>query len=124
MPPNIGSTSTPLGTVLASESQWEPCITPSPGASFAPARSIATVTASSPALLVSVVERFKCITSTLSQMAAPELPAEDGVVTVCTRHHRMLHGFLNRQKQWKKCPHQHRTREARRQCEMRLNQAA
>lgn len=71
MPPNIGSTSTLLGTVLASESQWELCITPSHGASFAPARSIATVTASSPALLVSVVERSKCITLTLSQMAAP-----------------------------------------------------
>lgn len=54
----------------------------------------------------------------------PEIPDEGGVVTVCKRHHRMLHGFLNRQRQWKTCPHHHRSREARRQCEERLNQAA
>ena len=51
-------------------------------------------------------------------------PTEDGVAVLCARHHRMLHGFLNRQRDWKTCPHTHRSREAREQCERRLNSAA
>jgi len=54
----------------------------------------------------------------------PEIPHEEDVVLVCGRHHRMLHGFLNRQQSWRSCPHKHTSREARRLCEQRLNAAA
>lgn len=54
----------------------------------------------------------------------PEIPGDDGVRVLCKRHHSMLHGFLRRQASWKRCPHQHRSLEARRLCEERLNRAA
>lgn len=54
----------------------------------------------------------------------PAFPDDGGVITLCAAHHRMIDAFLKRRKQWKTCPHHHRTREARRQCEERLNRAA
>lgn len=54
----------------------------------------------------------------------PELPDEDGLITLCAVHHPMVHGFLNRQRCRKTCAHRHRTAEARRICEERLNRAA
>jgi hypothetical protein len=50
---------------------------------------------------------------------------EDGrTVLVCARHHPMLEALARRvygAKRWRRCPHQHRTVEARRECEERLN---
>jgi hypothetical protein len=71
MQPNIGSASTPPGTLLSSENTCRRCIPQSPGASFALARSNATVTASSPGSPESVAERCKCITWNLCRKAAP-----------------------------------------------------
>lgn len=48
-------------------------------------------------------------------------PDVEGLAVLCKRHHRMLHGLRRRQSDWKTCPHQHRTREARDLCERRLN---
>lgn len=45
-------------------------------------------------------------------------------VEVCRRHHPMLEALARRvygEPEWKTCPHQHRTREAREACERRLN---
>lgn len=53
-----------------------------------------------------------------------ELPGEEGVVVLCAAHHRMVDSFLKRRRRWKTCPHKHRTLEARRQCEKRLNAEA
>lgn len=51
------------------------------------------------------------------------LPSLDGVVTVCESHHPMLEALARRARRWRRCPHRHRTREGRLQCERRLNRA-
>lgn len=55
-------------------------------------------------------------------------PRENGVIVLCAAHHAWLHAWRRRkeerEKRWKRCPHQHRTRESREQCERRLNAAA
>jgi len=48
-------------------------------------------------------------------------------VLVCERHHPSLEALARRvwkQQEWKRCPHVHRTREARESCERRLNAQA
>lgn len=45
-------------------------------------------------------------------------------VQVCAKHHPMLEALARRAwgvREWKRCPHHHRTREAREACEKRLN---
>lgn len=45
-------------------------------------------------------------------------------VLVCLRHHPSLEALARRvwgEREWKTCPHPHRTREAREACERRLN---
>lgn len=54
----------------------------------------------------------------------PEYPDLDGLVVLCHRHHRMVHGLLNRQRRAYRCPHKHTTLEGRRQCERRHQQLA
>lgn len=54
----------------------------------------------------------------------PAFPDEGGVITLCAAHHRMIDSFLKRREGWRRCPHHHRSREAREQCEARLNRAA
>ncbi len=55
----------------------------------------------------------------------PVFPTEDGVATLCARHHALVHSWRKRQEpRWKRCPHHHRTAESRRLCEERLNAAA
>lgn len=49
-------------------------------------------------------------------------PSENELVVLCARHHRLVHAWLRKQEpQRKRCPHKHRTRESREQCERRLN---
>lgn len=45
-------------------------------------------------------------------------------VPACARHHPMLEALARRAFRWQRCPHPHRTREAREACERRLNRAA
>jgi 5-methylcytosine-specific restriction endonuclease McrA len=50
--------------------------------------------------------------------------ADDNLIVVCHRHHPQLEA-LRRQvllaRGWRTCPHAHRSHEARRRCERRLN---
>lgn len=51
---------------------------------------------------------------------------DEKVVPVCARHHPMLEALVRRiyaMPEYKRCPHQHRTAEAREACERRLNRA-
>jgi hypothetical protein len=51
---------------------------------------------------------------------------EGPTIPLCKRHHPMVEALARRvhgRKAWKSCPHQHRTREAREECERRLNAA-
>jgi hypothetical protein len=49
---------------------------------------------------------------------------DDGrTVPVCSRHHPMVEALARRVHHWRRCPHQHRTPEAREACERRLNAA-
>lgn len=48
----------------------------------------------------------------------------EGLITICEHHHPKLESIrraLLKVRGWKACPHQHRTRESREQCERRLN---
>jgi hypothetical protein len=55
----------------------------------------------------------------------PAFPDDGGLVVLCAAHHAWLHAWRRRkEKQWKRCPHSHRSRESREQCERRLNAAA
>ncbi len=55
----------------------------------------------------------------------PAFPDDVGLVVLCARHHTPVHDWRQRkEKTWKRCPHHHRTHEARQQCEARLNKAA
>lgn len=55
----------------------------------------------------------------------PAFPNRNGVVVLCATHHAMLHAWRRRKRTlWKRCPHRHRSADARRQCEMRLNKVA
>jgi len=57
----------------------------------------------------------------------PAFPDEGGLVVLCAAHHAWLHAWRRRkaqnEREWKRCPHHHRTRESREQCERRLNAA-
>lgn len=62
------------------------------------------------------------------------IPREDGgtddlsnLITVCHAHHPMREAIRRevlRRRGWRRCPHEHRSREAREMCERRLNRAA
>lgn len=48
-------------------------------------------------------------------------------IEVCASHHPMVEALVRKihnLPEWKRCPHTHRTREAREDCERRLNRAA
>ena len=52
---------------------------------------------------------------------------EGETVEACARHHPMLEALARKihgLPEWKRCPHTHRSREAREACETRLNRAA
>jgi 5-methylcytosine-specific restriction endonuclease McrA len=54
---------------------------------------------------------------------------EDNLATVCARHHAIWERLRQRvlyarPTAWKRCRHEHRTRESREECERRLNRAA
>lgn len=55
----------------------------------------------------------------------PEDPGSR-TVEVCAAHHTRLHTVLRglSSVRWRRCPHRHRTLEARQACERRLNQQA
>lgn len=51
-------------------------------------------------------------------------PPNERSIQVCHRHHPMLEAARRRvvaKPEWKRCPHTHRSREARESCERRLN---
>lgn len=52
-------------------------------------------------------------------------PPHDRSIQVCARHHPKLETALRHLEEsprpWKRCPHQHRSRESREACERRLN---
>jgi len=54
---------------------------------------------------------------------------EDNLATVCARHHpiweRLRESVVHARptRRWRRCPHEHRTREGREACERRLNRA-
>jgi hypothetical protein len=53
-------------------------------------------------------------------------PADGETIEVCKRHHPMIEALARKihgLPEWKRCPHQHRTRESREACERRLNAA-
>jgi hypothetical protein len=57
------------------------------------------------------------------------IPHDDDAITVCQSHHPLLEGVRRavlraRDRHVRRCPHAHRTREAREACERRLNRAA
>lgn len=51
---------------------------------------------------------------------------ESRTVEVCAAHHSRIHAVLRSlgSSRWRRCPHQHRSRESREACERRLNAAA